>query len=143
MHLILFKRQTNTIFIANFVLIDYGSGAVFGCPAHDQRDFDFAKKYNLDIIEVVSKEKINLKEDLESAYTEDGYIINSDFLNGLTVDEAKETSIKKLEEINLGKSINYRLKDWGVSRQRYWGCPIPIIYCENCGVQTVPISGYQ
>ena len=134
------KNKLIPIFIANFVLIDYGSGAVFGCPAHDQRDFDFAKKYNLEIIEVVSKEKNKPgKGDLERAYTEDGYLINSDFLNNLTVDEAKEASIKKLEETNLGsKSINYRLKDWGVSRQRYWGCPIPIIYCTNCGIQTVP-----
>ena len=128
------------VFIANFVLIDYGTGAVFGCPAHDQRDFDFAKKYNLEIIQVVSKEKNPLlEENLESAYTENGYLINSDFLNNLSVDEAKEVSIKKLEELNLGsKSINYRLRDWGVSRQRYWGCPIPIIYCEKCGTQTVP-----
>ena len=92
------KDKLIPIFIANFVLIDYGSGAVFGCPAHDQRDFDFAKKYNLEIIEVVSKEKNKLERgDLKSAYTEDGYLINSDFLNDLTVDEAKEASIKKLE----------------------------------------------
>ena len=136
------KDKLIPIFIANFVLIDYGSGAVFGCPAHDQRDFDFAKKYNLEIVEVVSKEKNKLvRKDLKSAYTEDGYLINSDFLNDLTVSEAIEASIKKLEKINLGtKSVNYRLKDWGVSRQRYWGCPIPIIYCENCGIQTVPES---
>ncbi len=128
------------IFIANFVLIDYGTGAVFGCPAHDQRDFDFAKKYDLDIIEVVGQGKKQTKEIiLEKAYTDNGYLINSDFLNGLTVDEAKEASIKKLEELNLGsRTINYRLKDWGVSRQRYWGCPIPIIYCDKCGIQTVP-----
>ncbi len=134
------KDKAIPIFIANFVLIDYGTGAVFGCPAHDQRDFDFAKKYNLEIIEVVSKEK-NQKAtgDLKCAYTEDGYLINSDFLNELTVDEAKEISIKKLEELNLGsRTTNYRLKDWGVSRQRYWGCPIPIIYCDDCGIQTVP-----
>ena len=134
------KNKLIPIFIANFVLADYGTGAVFGCPAHDQRDFDFAKKYDLDIIEVVSQEKKQAKEIiLEKAYTDDGYLINSDFLNGRTVDEAKEASIKKLEKLGLGsRTINYRLKDWGVSRQRYWGCPIPIIYCKNCGIQTVP-----
>ena len=134
------KNKLIPIFIANFVLADYGTGAVFGCPAHDQRDFDFAKKYDLDIIEVVSQEKKQAKEiKLEKAYTDNGYLINSDFLNDLTVDEAKEASIKKLEKLGLGsRTINYRLKDWGVSRQRYWGCPIPIIYCKNCGIQTVP-----
>ena len=134
------KNKLIPIFIANFVLIDYGTGAVFGCPAHDQRDFDFAKKYELEIIEVVSKEKNqNRKSNLECAFTDDGYLINSDFLNGLTVEQAKEVVIKKLEKLNLGsKTINYRLKDWGVSRQRYWGCPIPIIYCDFCGIQTVP-----
>ncbi len=134
------KNKLIPIFIANFVLNDYGTGAIFGCPAHDQRDFDFAKKYDLEIIEVVSKEKNKqIRNNLERAYTENGYLINSDFLNGLTIEQAKEASIKKLEELNLGsRSINYRLKDWGVSRQRYWGCPIPIIYCENCGIQTVP-----
>ncbi len=134
------KNKLIPIFIANFVLIDYGTGAVFGCPAHDQRDFDFAKKYDLEIIEVVSKDQNQKrKNNLKEAYTEDGYLINSDFLNGLTVNEAIKVSIKMLEKINLGsKSINYRLKDWGVSRQRYWGCPIPIIYCDSCGIQTVP-----
>ena len=134
------KDKHIPIFIANFVLIDYGTGAVFGCPAHDQRDFDFAKKYNLEIIEVVRKDKNKKTENnLECAYTENGYLINSDFLSGLSVEEAKEVSIKKLEKLNLGsRTINYRLKDWGVSRQRYWGCPIPIIYCDNCGIQTVP-----
>ena len=134
------KDKLIPIFIANFVLIDYGTGAVFGCPAHDQRDFDFAKKYDLEIIEVVSKEKHqDINNILECAYTEDGYLMNSDFLNGLTVDEAKEISIKELEKLDLGsRTVNFRLKDWGVSRQRYWGCPIPIIYCDNCGIQTVP-----
>ena len=134
------KDKLIPIFIANFVLIEYGTGAVFGCPAHDQRDFDFAKKYNLEIIEVVSKDKNQKRSNnLKSAYTEDGYLINSDFLNGLTVEKAIEVSINKLEKLNLGsRSVNYRLKDWGVSRQRYWGCPIPIIYCKSCGIVTVP-----
>ena len=134
------KNKFIPIFIANFVLIDYGTGAVFGCPAHDQRDFDFAKKYDLDIIEVVSKERNQkTKSNLKSAFTENGFLINSGFLNGLSVDEAKKVSIKRLEKYNLGsKAINYRLKDWGVSRQRYWGCPIPIIHCDNCGIQAVP-----
>ena len=134
------KNKLIPIFIANFVLVDYGTGAVFGCPAHDQRDFDFANKYDLEIIEVVSNEKNKIRKNkLENAYTDDGYLVNSDFLNGLTVEEAKEVSIKKLEKLNLGsRTTNYRLRDWGVSRQRYWGCPIPIIYCDKCGPQTVP-----
>ena len=134
------KNKLIPIFIANFVLIDYGTGAVFGCPAHDQRDFDFANKYDLEIIEVVSKEKNKISTNtLENAYTDNGYLVNSDFLNGLTVEEAKQVSIKKLEKLNLGsRTTNYRLRDWGVSRQRYWGCPIPIIYCNKCGPQTVP-----
>ena len=134
------KNKFIPIFIANFVLIDYGTGAVFGCPAHDQRDFDFAKKYDLEIIEVVSRDKNQKsKSNLKCAFIDNGFLINSDFLNGLSVEEAKKVSIEKLEKNNLGsKAINYRLKDWGVSRQRYWGCPIPIIYCDNCGLQTVP-----
>ena len=129
------------VFFANFVLMDYGFGAVFGCPAHDQRDFDFAKKYNLDIKTVVrpSDESDSFSVD-DEAYPGPGVIINSDFLNGL---EAPNNSvietIKILEKKNLGKKqTNYRLKDWGVSRQRYWGCPIPIIYDENGQAHPVP-----
>ena len=118
------------VYFANFVLMDYGSGAIFGCPAHDQRDFDFAKKYGLEIKQVVSADK--KEKNLDSAYTGPGKLINSEFLNGLEVDEAKEKIIKKIEEKKMGKRKTlYRLKDWGISRQRYWGCPIPMIYLED------------
>ena len=104
--------------------MDYGTGAIFGCPAHDQRDFEFAKKYNLEIIQVVSDGK---KEILKEAYTGSGKMVNSDFLNGLSATEAKNKIIEKIEQISLGKrKVLFRLKDWGISRQRYWGCPIPI-----------------
>jgi leucyl-tRNA synthetase len=116
------------LYFANFVLMDYGAGAIFGCPAHDQRDFDFAKKYNLEIIQVVS----NNKKKLTEAYIGSGQIINSDFLNGLSVEEAKIKIITIIEERKIGKKkISFRLKDWGISRQRYWGCPIPMIYLED------------
>ena len=122
------------VYFANFVLMDYGLGAVFGCPAHDQRDFDFAKKYNLEIKTVVTPkiENKNFKVK-DEAYTDDGYIINSSFLNDLKCpSESIPKTIKYLEENNLGEQkINFRLKDWGISRQRYWGCPIPIAYDEN------------
>ncbi len=119
------------VYFANFVLMDYGSGAIFGCPAHDQRDFDFAKKYNLEIIKVVSSSNTDQNK-LTEAYIGEGNIINSDFLNGLTISEAKKKIIKIIEEKNLGKKKTlFRLKDWGVSRQRYWGCPIPMLYLEN------------
>ncbi len=134
-------KQTVPVYFANFVLMDYGFGAVFGCPAHDQRDFDFAKKYNLDIKTVVrpNDQDENFKVDQE-AYPGPGILINSDFLNGL---EAPENSIvetiKILEKKKLGKKqINFRLKDWGVSRQRYWGCPIPIAYDENNNAHPIP-----
>ncbi len=133
------REKKLPIYIANFILIDYGTGAIFGCPAHDQRDLDFAKKYNLEIIQVVSK-STNQKNVIEKeAYTGDGFLINSDFLNDLSVSDAIKLSIKKLEEGDFGKeTINYRLRDWGVSRQRYWGCPIPIIHCDKCGEVPVP-----
>ena len=119
------------IYFANFVLMDYGNGAIFGCPAHDQRDFDFAKKYNLPILVVVSDDEDKDKK-LNKAYTGTGRLINSDFLNGLTVEDAKKTIIEKIEKISIGrKRILFRLKDWGISRQRYWGCPIPMIYLED------------
>ena len=136
------KNKNIPIFIANFVLMEYGTGAIFGCPAHDQRDFDFAKKYDLQILRVVRKIKDkNEQEELENAFTEDGFLINSEFLDGLDVENAKIRSIEELEKIRGGHSkINFRLRDWGVSRQRYWGCPIPIIHCKNCGAQPVPIK---
>ena len=124
------------IYFANFVLMDYGNGAVFGCPAHDQRDFDFAKKYNLEIKKVVDDKK---EEKLIEAFTGDGKIINSEFLNNLTISEAKDEIIKKIEKKNIGKKKTlFRLKDWGISRQRYWGCPIPMIYLDDGSV--VPVD---
>ncbi len=120
--------KTLPVYIANFVLMDYGTGAVFACPAHDERDYEFAKKYNLPIIPVI-------EHNGEFPYTEDGLHINSEFLNGLNVADAKAEIIDYLEEHKLGRrKITYRLRDWLVSRQRYWGCPIPIIHCDNCGL---------
>ena len=129
------------VYFANFVLMDYGFGAVFGCPAHDQRDFDFAKKYNLEIKTVVKPhdKDNNYKVDKE-AYAGSGTLINSDFLNGLEApNESIIETIKILEKKKLGKKqINFRLKDWGVSRQRYWGCPIPIAYDEKGKAYPIP-----
>ena len=129
------------VYFANFVLMDYGLGAVFGCPAHDQRDLDFALKYNLDVKTVVTPEKNNQNFQVkDKAYTDAGYIFNSSFLNNLKCpDESINKAIEYLEEKNLGKKkINFRLKDWGVSRQRYWGCPIPIIYDEKNNPKKIP-----
>jgi leucyl-tRNA synthetase len=124
------------VFIANFVLMDYGSGAIFGCPAHDQRDYDFAKKYNLNITQVIAP-KDNSK--VELPYLDDGILINSQMLDNLEIIEAKEEIFKLLSSKNFAnKKINYRLRDWGVSRQRYWGCPIPILYLEDGRVVKVP-----
>ncbi len=133
--------QKVPVYFANFVLMDYGFGAVFGCPGHDQRDFDFAKKYNLKIKTVVKpyEENDNFEVSKE-AYAGPGIIINSDFLNGLKAPESSIIkTIEHLEKKNIGKKkINYRLKDWGVSRQRYWGCPIPIVYDEMGAVKPLP-----
>jgi len=126
------------VFIVNFVLMDFGTGAIFGCPAHDQRDFEFAKKYNLEIIEVVSN-KNQKNKSLKEAYTGEGHLINSEFLNGLNIDEAKIKITDFLQKKNIGKKkIHFRLKDWGISRQRYWGCPIPILYREDGEIILVP-----
>ena len=121
------------VYFANFVLMDYGLGAVFGCPAHDQRDLDFAKRYNLKITPVVRPKKDENFEINDEAYTGEGYIYNSKFLDGLKVpSESIVEAINFIEKNNLGKKkTNYRLKDWGISRQRYWGCPIPIAYDED------------
>ena len=134
------KNVTVPVYFANFVLMDYGLGAVFGCPAHDQRDLDFAKKYNLKINTVVAPEKNTDFKIKDKAYTGQGYLINSKFFNDLKVpEESIPKTIQYLEENNLGeKKINFRLKDWGISRQRYWGCPIPIIYDENNKPHKVP-----
>ena len=121
------------VYVANFVLMDYGNGAIFGCPAHDQRDFDFANKYKLPIIQVVSNSSAEKKNyPLKEAYIGRGKIINSSFLDGYTVDEAKNEIIDRIENLKIGKRKTlFRLKDWGISRQRYWGCPIPMIYLED------------
>ena len=133
--------QKVPVFFANFVLMDYGFGAVFGCPAHDQRDFDFAKKYDLDIKTVVKPNDANDNFEVkDEAYTGPGSLINSEFLNNLKVpDESILKTIDILEERKIGqKKINFRLKDWGVSRQRYWGCPIPMAYDKDGNVTTIP-----
>ena len=133
------SSKTYPLYVANFVLMGYGTGAIFGCPAHDQRDLDFARKYDLGVIPVVcpqdvEKETFSIKNE---AYTGPGKIINSDFLNGLSINEAKSSISKFLREKGVGlEKTNFRLRDWGVSRQRYWGCPIPVIHCPECG--TIP-----
>ncbi|WP_417430873.1 leucine--tRNA ligase [Kiloniella sp.] len=124
------------VYVANFVLMDYGTGAVFGCPAHDQRDLDFARKYNLNVTPVVlpKGEDPNAFTIENEAYTGEGALFNSQFLDGLDINTGKKTVINHLEELGHGKgTTQFRLRDWGVSRQRYWGSPIPIIYCEDCG----------
>jgi len=139
------EGKTLPIYVANFVLMDYGTGAIYGVPAHDQRDYDFASKYNLDITPVVIPEGTDADSftlDGE-AYTGDGVMANSDFINGLSVEDAKEAVIKAIEDKNIGAgTINYRLRDWGVSRQRYWGCPIPFVYRESDGA-CIPVPEDQ
>ncbi len=130
------------VYVANFVLMDYGTGAVFGCPAHDQRDLDFARKYELAVTRVVSDgDQADAAFDGDEAYTGPGRIVNSEWLDGMSIDEAKAAVIAKAAHDGWGQAeTQYRLRDWGVSRQRYWGTPIPFIHCDGCGVVPVPKS---
>jgi leucyl-tRNA synthetase len=137
-----FTKEEIPVFVSDFVLAHYGTGAVMAVPAHDERDFEFAKKYGLEIHEVVSADAKALADrsgGLEEAFVEDGVLVNSGECNGLTSQEARKKMIEWLEKEGLGKkTINYKLRDWLVSRQRYWGAPIPIIYCDKCGTVPVP-----
>jgi leucyl-tRNA synthetase len=131
------------VYVANFVLMGYGTGAIFGCPAHDQRDYEFATKYGLPILPVVIPEGADpgTYRLPGEAYDGSGRIANSQFLDGMTIEEAKAEVARRLEEIGKGKrKVMYRLRDWGISRQRYWGCPIPVVHCNDCGIVPVPDS---
>ncbi len=128
------------IYVANFVLMEYGTGAIMAVPAHDQRDFEFAKKYDIPIVVVIQPEGEELDpEKMERAYEGPGRLVNSGPFDGMPNEEAKEAIVRYLEEKGIGKkTVSYRLRDWGISRQRYWGAPIPVVYCEKCGVVPVP-----
>ncbi|AHX11422.1 leucine--tRNA ligase [Neorickettsia helminthoeca str. Oregon] len=133
-----FSKAKLPLYLANFVLMDYGTGAIFGCPAHNERDFEFAQKYNLKITPVIKKGDT----DTALPYCDlEGEMYNSDFLDGMEVIEARKRIIQVIESLGIGEAkTSYRLKDWGISRQRYWGCPIPVVYCEKCSMQPVKVE---
>ncbi|CAI2932514.1 leucine--tRNA ligase [Aminobacter niigataensis] len=140
------ENWTLPVYVANFVLMEYGTGAIFGCPSGDQRDLDFANKYGLPVVPVVMPEGADAAtfQVTEEAYTDDGLMINSRFLDGMKPTDAFNDVANRLEQISIGnrpmgeRKVQFRLRDWGISRQRYWGCPIPMIHCDDCGVVAVP-----